>query len=99
MSLKHFRIVHLVNMVAGKNQHIFRLIIIHKVNILGDCIRRSSVHIQIRIRFLTGRKNKNTAVAGIQSPASSACHITVQKNRFILCQYTYHIDSAVCTVA
>ena len=96
---KHLVIVHFINMVTGKNENVFRIKFINEINILGDCICSSAIYIQILICFLTWRKNVNTAVFSIKTPASAGCHITVQLDRFILCKYTYNINATVGTVA
>ena len=62
-------------MVTGKNENIFRIKFVDKVDILGDRICGSTIYIQILISFLTRRKNVNTAVFGIKSPASAGCYI------------------------
>ena len=86
-------------MVTGKNKNVFRIKFINEINILGDCICSSAIYIQILICFLTWRKNVNTAVFSIKTPATAGCHITVQLDRFILCKYTYNINATVGAVA
>jgi len=98
MSCEHFVIVHLVNMVAGKDEDIFRIKFIDKVDILGNCICSSAVYVQILICFLTWRKNVNAAVFGIKSPASAGCYIAVKLDRLILCKNTNNIYTTVGTV-
>ena len=85
-------------MVTGKNENIFRIKFVDKVDILGNCICSSAVYIQILISFLTRRKNVNTTVFGIKTPAAAGCNITVQLDGFILCKYTYNINATVGTV-
>ena len=68
-------------MVTGQNQKIIRIIGIDKINVLRDRIRRTSVYIQVGIRFLTRRQYENTAVLRIKTPATSRCCIAVQENR------------------
>ena len=98
VSCEHLVIVHLVNMVTGKNENIFRIKFVDKVNVLGNCICSSTIYIQILISFLTWRKNVNTALFGIETPTAAGCYIAVQLDRFILCKYTYNINATVGTV-
>ena len=86
-------------MVTGKNENIFRCEFVDKVDILRNGICGSAVNVQILICFLTWRKNVNTAVFSIKTPATAGCHITVQLDRFILCKYTYNINATVGAVA
>src|SRR5699024_12009718 len=68
---QHLGIIHLVDMVAGKDQKVIGTVIVNKVNVLGNSICGSAVNIQIGICFFTGRQNKNTAVLRVQSPTRS----------------------------
>src|SRR5699024_4108499 len=95
---QHLGIIHLVDMVAGKDQKVIGTVIVNKVNVLGNSICGSAVNIQIGICFFTGRQNKNTAVLRVQSPTSSDGYIAVQKDGFILCEYADNIDTAVGAV-
>ena len=58
--LQHLVIVHLIDVVAGQDQKIFRIILVNKINILGNRISSAAVDIQSRIRFLPGRQDKHT---------------------------------------
>ena len=75
---KHLGIVHLVDMVAGKDKEVFRRVGINKVDILGNRVCCSAVNIQIGVSLLTGRKYIDTAVFCVQTPAASGCNVTVQ---------------------
>ena len=97
--LKHFIVIHFVNMISGKNQEILRRIRIDKVDILGDRIGSSSVYIKSCICFLTRRKYVNSTILCIESPSSSCSSIPVEENRFILSEDTDNVNTTICTVA
>ena len=61
--------------------------------------RRCAVYVQIGVGFFTGRKNEDSAVLCIQSPAAACSYVAVQKNRLVLRQNADNINAAVCTVA
>ena len=86
-------------MVTGENQQVVRVIGVDKVDVLGDRVSGSPVHIEAGVRLFTGRKHEYAAVPGIETPASARGDIAVQQNGFVLGQNTYDIDPAVGTVA
>ena len=98
MSLQHLGVIHLVNMISGKNQQKFRIVLVNEIDILRYGIRSSPVDVESRLRFLTGRQHKNAAVLRVKSPASASCDITVEQNRFILRQNAHNVDAAVRAV-
>ena len=99
MISKHFCVIHLIDMVAGKDQDIFRRILINKIDILRNSVCRTPVYVKVGVCFLTGRKYENAAFSCVKTPASACSHITVQKHRFILGKYAYDVDPTVGTVA
>ena len=80
MEGKHLVIIHFINVVTGKYQKIFRIILIYKINVLGNRVGCSAIYVESGVCFLTRRKYIYTAVLGIQSPTSAGCNITVQLN-------------------
>ena len=41
--LEHFVVIHLVDMVAGQDQHILRVVLIHEADVLVNGIRRALI--------------------------------------------------------
>ena len=99
VEVEHLVVVHLVDVVTGKNQKIFRIISINEINVLGNSIRCSTVDIEACVSLLTGCKNENTTVLGVKSPQTALRNIAVKEHRLVLCQNTNYINTAVCTVA
>ncbi len=75
---KHLVVVHLINMVAGEDQNIIRIILIDEVNILRNGICRSAVNVQIGICLFAGRQYIDTAVTSIKAPVLTTCYIGIQ---------------------
>ena len=86
-------------MIAREDEHIVRILIIDKIDVLRDRIRRSAVFRKGRILFLARREHIHAAVIGIQSPALSGCRIRVEQHALILRQDADHIDAGVGAVA
>ena len=99
MEVKHLIIVHLVDVVAGENQKVFRVVGVDEIDILRNCICCSTVNIEACVSLLTGCKNENTTVLGVKSPQTALRNIAVEQYGLILCQNTNYVNTAVCTVA
>ena len=67
VEIKHHFIVHLINMIPGKNQHIVRIKGLHVVDILIYRIRCTSIPFTV-CTLLIGRKNCNAAYVPVQIP-------------------------------
>ena len=80
MIIQHLCIIHLIDVVSGKDKNIFRIIVVNKINVLRNSICSSTINIQISVCFLTWWKYINTTVFCIQTPTSSCSNITIQKN-------------------
>ena len=86
-------------MVTGKNQHIFRIIAVDKVNILINGVCRP-VEPFARIPCFHMRcKNRHTAVFLIQIPWNPNPDMLIQTQRLILCQHADGIHTGVNAVA
>ena len=75
MILEHLCIVHFINMVPGEYEQVFRIIVIDKVDILGDGIRSSFIYIKLRISLFPRCNGKYTGVPGIKAPISALGYI------------------------
>ena len=97
MEADHLRIVHLINMVTGKDQHIVRLIALNKGDVLIDGIRRSLIPLRF-FALCVRRQNLHTAMGTVQPPRLAVADILIQFQRLILGQNTHSIDLGVDTV-
>ena len=83
VKFKHFRIIHFINMIAGKNQYIFWIIAVYIMNILINCICRTFIPFGFSA-FDIRRQNSGTAEAAVHTPRNSVADIVVKLKRLIL---------------
>ena len=96
---QHGGIVHLVDMVAGEYQDKFGIVLIHKIDVLGNRVRRTAVDVQIGAGLFPGRQDIDTGVVGVESPAARDGDVAVQKDGFVLRQNADHVDVGIGAVA
>ena len=99
MEGKHLGIIHFINVVTGKNQHIFRIIAVDKVNILINGVCRPVEPFAGIPCFHMRCKNRHTAVFLIQIPWNPNPDMLIQTQRLILCQHADGIHTGVNAVA
>ena len=85
-------------MVARKNDNIFRVKLIHKFNILKNCVRRALIPFAL-FGALIRRQNEHAARISVKIPRVSVTNIGIQFKRLILRQHTDGIDARVQAVA
>ncbi|MPM40918.1 hypothetical protein SDC9_87567 [bioreactor metagenome] len=92
MELQHVGVVHLVDMVTGQYQHVFRIVSIDIGDILVDGMRSSLeplFAICTRIRL----QNSYATVSAGQSPRLSIADVFIQFQWLILRHYPDLIDA------
>ena len=92
MGGKHHFIIHLINMVSGKNQHVIRMVAFHIVQILVNGIGSPCIPFTVHTLFIW-RKNRNPAYIPVQIPRNPNPYMCIQPQRLILCQDSYRIHS------
>ena len=92
MEVQHDFIIHLINMVTGKNQYIFRIVVFHILKILVNRICRTGVPFAVRT-LLIRRQYRHTSVIAIQIPRDADPDMCIQPQRLILCQDSDCINS------
>ena len=93
----HPGIVHPVDMVAGEDQHVVRIIARNKGKVLIDGVGGSLVP----LRFLgagVGREHLHAAVGAVQAPGLSVADIFIQFQRLILGEDSDGVNSGVDAV-
>ena len=97
MYIQHLGVIHGVDMVAGKNQHIVRIHHINEIQILIDGIRCTLVPVS---SLIPGIRWQDEHAAGglIQVPGIACTQIGMQLQRAILCQNAYCIDAGIGAV-
>ena len=97
VEVKHHLIIHLINMIAGKNQHILRVVRLHIGNILIYRIRRAGVPLAIGA-FLIGRQYRNAADVPVKIPGNTDTDMRIQSERLILRKHANRVNAGINAV-
>ena len=97
MEAEHGGIVHLVNMVAGQDQHVIRVIALDKRDVLIDRVGCALVPFGI-LALGIGRQDLHAAVRGVQTPRLAVADVLIELQRLILRQDADRIDLGVYAV-
>ena len=97
MVFQHYLVVHLVDVVAGQNQHILWIVRFHVFQILVDRVRRTGVPIA-SFAPLIRRKYRHTTYVAVQIPRNTDSNMCIQPQRLILGQNAYRVHSRIDTV-
>ena len=90
--VQHNFVIHFINMISRKNQYIIRIVLLHIIQILKNCIGRPGIPFAVGTLFIW-RKYGHTALVSVQIPRNTNADMGVQPQRLILCQNTDCIDS------
>ena len=71
MKLQQFAVVHLINMVAAQNQHVFRTFTLDGVDVLINRIRRSLIPLFRCAELRRNREDELAAIVGKNVPAQT----------------------------
>ena len=75
---QHLVVIHLVDVVAGQNQHVFRIDVIQEIDVCGNRICCSAIDFKICVVAFPWCQYVNSAVIGIKTPVMISCDIGVQ---------------------
>ena len=90
--IQHDFVIHFINMISRENQYIIRIVLLHIIQILKNCIGRPGIPFAVGTLFIW-RKYGHTALVSVQIPRNTNADMGVQPQRLILCQNTDCIDS------
>ena len=97
MLFEHYRIVHLVNVVARKYQHVLRIVLLDELYILIDGVRCSLEPVSALLRLIR-RQYVQAPEPQIEVPRAARAKIVVQFKRLILSQDSDRIYAGIDTV-
>lgn len=97
MMVHHLVVIHLVNVVARQNNHVFGIKSVDKLDILINRVGGSLVPLA-RFRAHERRKDVNAARDPVQIPRLSVSYVLVKFKGLILRKHTDRIDAGVCTI-
>ena len=95
----HGGVVHLVDVVAGENDHVVGVEAVHEVDVLINGVGRALVPAGFLVVTLIGGQNLRAGMGLVQVPGLSVSDILIQLQRLILGQNTHSVDAGVDTVA
>ena len=97
MVIQHHFIVHLINVVSGKNQHIVRIIAFHISHILENRVCCSRIPLAA-FTFFIWRQNSYTTHVSVQIPRNTNSNVRIKTKGLVLGQYTNGIHAGINTV-
>ncbi len=98
VEVQHGFIVHLINVIAGKDQNIVRMVIFHIAHVLIYGVGRPGIPLCPR-DLLIGRKHRYTACQLVQIPRNTNADMCIQLQRHILRQHSHGIHTGINAVA
>ena len=98
MRFEHCRIVHLIDVVAGENEHVLGIVLLHEREVLIDRIRRSLKPRRLLLRLIR-RQNMYAAERAVKIPRLTVSDILVEFERLVLREHAHRIDPRIDAVA
>ena len=96
--VQHLVVVHLVNVVAGEDEDIFRVVHVDEVDVLIDGVRGALVPGALLAGAQIGGQHMDAAVRFVQVPGLAVAQIGVELHGAVLGQYAYRINAGVDAV-
>ena len=93
----HLGVVHLIDMVARKHQHILRVIALDKRDVLVDGVGRPLIPIPA-LAALVRRQHMDTGIDPVQIPRLPRTDVFVQLERLILRQHPHRLNAGIDAV-
>ena len=97
VEVDHLGVVHLVDVVTGEHHYIFRVVLLNKIDVLVNGVRRALIPLGAADGLIRG-ENMYAAVLAVQVPGLTVAQIVVQFQRLILGQYANGVNTAVDAV-
>ena len=94
---QHLGIVHFIDVVAGEDEDILRIIPVNKIDILIDGVGRALIPLGA-LNLLVRGQDVDTAVVPVQIPRLTVADIIVELQRLILRQDADRVDTGIDTV-
>ena len=94
---EHGVVVHLVDVVAGEDQHVLGTITVDEGDVLADGVRRALVPLGL-FAPCVGRKHLYAAVGAVQTPGLAVADVLVQLQGLVLGEDAYGGDTGIDAV-
>ena len=97
MIAEHLGIVHLVDVVAGKDQHVFRTIAVDEGDVLADGVCGALVPLGFLASGIR-RQDLHAAMGAVQAPGLAVADVLVELQRLILGEDAHGVDAGIDAV-
>ena len=94
---EHFGVVHLIDVVAGEDQHLVGVIAVNEANILVNGVGRALVPLRA-LAAGVGRQDADAAVGIVEVPGLAVADVLIEFQRLILGQDAHGVDVGVDAV-
>ena len=91
-------IIHFINMIAGNDKNVFRVITFNKSHILINRVRRPLIPRAALLTYIRGQ-NMHAAFSAVKSPWCANSKMLRKNERLILRKHPYRFDAGMGTVA
>ena len=96
--IQHHFVIHLIDVIAGKDEHVVRIVGFHIFQVLIDGIGGSRIPVTA-FASLIRRKNRNASHIPVQIPRNADPDMSIQTKRLILGEHTHRIHAGINAVA
>ena len=97
MAAEHFGVIHFIDVVAGENHYILRLVLVDEAHVLIDGIGGALVP-RTALAAHVGRQDVNAAVAAVKVPRLAGADVAVELQRAVLGQHAHGVNTGICAV-
>ena len=97
MVTEHGRIIHFINVVAGKDEHIIRVVPLDEADVLADGVCRAGIPFAAAALHI-GREDVNAAGVAVKVPCAAVAEISVQLKRLVLGEHTHGVHPGIDAV-
>ena len=94
---EHLGVIHLVNVVTRQNEHIIGIVVVDKLYVLINRVRRALIPFA-RFRAHKGRQHEYTSVQSVEVPRLAVAYVLVELERLILREHAHGVYAAVYAV-
>ena len=98
MGAQHLGVVHFIDVVAGEDQHVVRIVHLDESNVLIDGVGRAGEPGALFMGAQVGRQDVHAAVGHVKVPGLSVADVAVELQGAVLGQNTNGVNARVCAV-
>ena len=96
--LEHLGVVHLIDVVAGEDQHVLGIVVLNEGQVLVDGVGGAGEPGALLMGAQVGRQDVHAAVGHVQIPGLAGSDVGVELEGLVLGQHAHGVDAGVCAV-